>query len=180
MKKRAVLKVLAMLLVFVMISSNVFAAADKSDGATNSVGAARTGGNVTIEVSGGATLNEDKTAVVIATQAVTGSSVAVSGYESITSNYLVYKSVGSQLDAVFGTPSFADGKITVALTVPEVTETSTYTIPASYFAWQNEAGDIVYSVEITVTATVDAETPTDPEEPTNPTETDPYKSYMLS
>ncbi len=173
MKKRAVLKVLAMLLAFVMISSNVFAAADKSDGASNSATqrAAETGGNVTIEVSGGATLNEDKTAVIIATQAVSGSSatVSVSGYESITSNYLVYKSVGSQLDAVFGAPTFADGNITITLAIPDVTETTTYTIPAKYFVWQNGNGEEVYSVEITVTATV-AETPTDPEEPTSPSD----------
>ena len=138
MKKRAVLKVLAMLLAVVMVSSNVFAAADKSDGASNSVTsrAAETGETITIEVSGGATLNEDKTAVIIPTQAVTGTSatVSVSGYASISNNYLVYKSI-QELDGIFGAPSFADGKITVAIS--NVTE-GTYTIPAQYFAWENE------------------------------------------
>ena len=179
MKKKAVLKVLAMLLVFVMATSNVLASAAPMETLAGAVGdetastqADTSKWSVNPAVAG-VELNDAGTQITIsmgtvATKAVTGNDAATYAVTSACSNVLLKQALAQ----VFSVDSGSSAQsIVINVNIPADTTENSYTIAAENIAWKtNDTSYTVVSPAITITTETTTPTPTETTTPT-PTET---------
>ena len=176
MKKKAALKILAVLLTFVMAAGNVFAAAGTAAGTNASVpekaADTRTVQSIKWTLNGASKEYDEATGISVTTEgtksasiditydtntvAVTGGTASVSGYTAVNAgDYSILKQDNPTLPSIFSgvTVTGQTVKVAFAAQTGAVAE-NTYTIPAGILKfWNGNAYDNSEAVSVKITVT---------------------------